>query len=187
MQIDFPDTTRSPQLAVAYLPSPKQPKPLAAPGNHRLRFHLTRADRQPLQNRDNGPKEIGPQRSASAASTSAARRGGDGEERAPRSEERHECEGVPRHCQNGPYIEVGVKLRMRLNSQCINQIRILGNDRFPPTACHLRHRSSAWQHFSRRIAILYSLDAHCRIAFRRWPQMAGRINDARRCFDSRVA
>jgi hypothetical protein len=40
------------RLAAAQLPGPEHPKPFAVPGNHRLRFHDDRADRQPVQYRD---------------------------------------------------------------------------------------------------------------------------------------
>ena len=43
---------RPSRLAVPHLPGPERPKPFAVPGNHRLRFHDDRADRQPVQYRD---------------------------------------------------------------------------------------------------------------------------------------
>jgi hypothetical protein len=45
---------RSSRLAAAQLPSPERPKPLAVPVDHRVLsgFTMTRAERQPVQNRD---------------------------------------------------------------------------------------------------------------------------------------
>jgi hypothetical protein len=82
----------------------------------------------------------------------------DGEERAPRSEERPQCEGNPAQLPEEALtnVEVDVKKRMRPNSQCINQIRILRN--------HRRNQSWRLRHVSQQMLSRYG---HIRAAAKR--------------------
>jgi hypothetical protein len=81
-------------LAAAHLPGPEQPKPLAVPVDHRLRFH----DHQGRPPAGSVPRQTGPEKSVRSGQLGSLHRAQQNVELMAKSEhlhlaERHECEG----------------------------------------------------------------------------------------------